>query len=105
MMNSPLVLEASRHTAELVLAGCAASDERQLLDRLYTRILGRPPQQDEIEPSLALVHAALFESFARESADSESATPESTAEASARLRAWSILSHALFCSTNFQYLD
>ena len=75
-------------------------DEHQVLERLYVRILGRPPRHDEIEPSLALVHAALSES-----AGSEPAASESAVEASARVRAWAILSHALFCSTSFQYLD
>ena len=100
MMNSPLVLEAATRTAAIVLAGCDVPDERQLLERLYLRILGRPPRPDEIEPSLALVHAALSES-----AGSEPAASESAVEASARVRAWAILSHALFCSTSFQYLD
>jgi Protein of unknown function (DUF1553) len=97
MMNSPLVLEAARHTATIVLAGSDVPDECQLLERLYIRILGRPPRHDEIEPSLGLVHAALSES--------ESAASESAVEASARVRAWAILGHALFCSTSFQYLD
>ena len=100
MMNSPLVLEAATHTAEIVLAGCDAPDERRVLERLYMRILGRPPRHDEIEPSLALVHAALSES-----AGSEPAASGSAAEASARVRAWAMLGHALFCSTSFQYLD
>ena len=100
MMNSPLVLEAAKCTAASVLAGCDAADERQVLERLYLRILGRPPRPDEIEPSLALVHAALSES-----AGSEPAASGSAVEASARVRAWAVLSHALFCSTSFQYLD
>ena len=32
-------------------------------------------------------------------------TSESADEASARVRAWAVLGHALFCSTSFQYLD
>ena len=95
MMNSPLVLEAARCTAASVLAGRDIPDEARVLERLYIRILGRPPRPDEIEPSLALVRAALSESTASESAD----------EASARVRAWAVLGHALFCSTSFQYLD
>ena len=71
MMNSPLVLEAATRTAASVLAGRDAPDERQVLERLYLRILGRPPRADEIEPSLALVHAALSES-----AGSEPAAPD-----------------------------
>jgi len=100
MMNSPLVLEAATHTAEIVLAECDASDETQLLERLYIRILGRPPRHDEIEPSLALVQDARSERPALGPVASESA-----AQASARVRTWAILSQALFCSTNFQYLD
>jgi hypothetical protein len=91
MMNSPLVVEAANETAASVLAGCVATDERRLLERIYLRILGRPPRPDEIEPSLALVHAVQVEPAA--------------AEGAARARAWSILGHALFCSTAFQYLD
>ena len=75
------------------------SDERQVLERLYMRILGRPPRPDEIEPSLALVHAALSESAVGAGGSG------SAVEASARVRAWAVLGHALFCSTSFQYLD
>jgi hypothetical protein len=70
------------------------------MERIYLRILGRPPRLEEIEPSLALVHAALSESAGWEPAASGTA-----AEASARVRAWAVLGHALFCSTGFQYLD
>jgi Protein of unknown function (DUF1553)/Protein of unknown function (DUF1549)/Planctomycete cytochrome C len=100
MMNSPLVLEAATHTAAIVLAGCDPSDDHRLLERLYLRVLGRPPRHDEIEPSLALVHGAVSQL-----AVSERAASESAGEAPARLRAWAILSHALFCTTSFQYLD
>ena len=100
MMNSPLVLEAANRTAAIVLAGRDVPDERQVLERLYLRILGRPPRPDEIEPSLALVHAALSES-----AVSGPAVSGSAVEAPARVRAWAVLGQALFCSTSFQYLD
>ena len=95
MLNSPLVIEAASHTAKLILAGCDLPHDQHMLDRLYLRILGRPPRPDEIEPSLALVHEAMLESVESESAD----------QASARVRAWAMLSQALFCSTSFQYLD
>ena len=63
MMNSPLVLEAATaHGRERPGAAGDAPDEREVLDRLYLRILGRPPRADEVEPSLDLVHAALSES-------------------------------------------
>ena len=62
MMNSPMVLEAANRTAASVLEGGDANDEHRLLERFYLRILGRPPRPDEIEPSLALVHASLSES-------------------------------------------
>ena len=100
MMNSPLVLEAATRTAASVLAGRRCPEERQVLERLYMRILGRPPRPDEIEPSLDLVHAALSES-----AGPEPAAPDRRSTTSARVRAWAVLSHALFCSTSFQYLD
>jgi mono/diheme cytochrome c family protein len=100
MMNSPLVVEAANGTAASVLAGCDVTDERRLVERLYLRILGRPPRPDEIEPSLALVHAARSES-----AGSGPAVSGPAAEGSARVRAWTVLGHALFCSTGFQYLD
>jgi hypothetical protein len=100
MMNSPMVVEAANDTAASVLAGCDATDEHRLMQRIYLRILGRPPRPEEIEPSLALVHAALSESAGWEPAASGPA-----AEVSARVRAWAVLGHALFCSTGFQYLD
>jgi hypothetical protein len=94
MMNSPLVLDASTRTAEIILATSDALDDRQTLERLYLRILGRRPHRDEIEPSLALLSGALREP-----------TSEHTTEASSRVRAWALLAHSLFCSTSFQYLD
>jgi hypothetical protein len=100
MMNSPLVLEAAKCTAASVLAGRGDCDDRRVLERLYLHILGRPPQADEVEPALALVHAALSES-----AGSGPAASGSAVEASARVRAWAVVSQALFCSTSFQYLD
>ncbi len=100
MMNSPLVFEAAKCTAASVLAGRDACDDRRVLERLYLRIVGRPPQADEVEPALALVHAALSESSRSGPAASGPAV-----EASARVRAWAVVSQALFCSTSFQYLD
>jgi mono/diheme cytochrome c family protein len=100
LMNSPLVLEAANDTAASVLAGCEVSDERRVLERLYVRILGRRPHPDEVEPSLALVRAALSEPAGPGPLASGSAVG-----ASARARAWAVLGHALFCSTSFQYLD
>jgi hypothetical protein len=100
MMNSPMVLEAANRAAASVLAGGDVTGEHRLLERLYLRVLGRPPRPDEIEPSLALVQAALSES-----GGSEPAASGSAAEASARVRAWAVLGHALFCSAGFQYLD
>jgi hypothetical protein len=90
MMNSPLVLEAAKSTAASIVPDGGALEERQVLERLYLRILGRRPHPDEVEPSLALVHEAMAESTGPE--------PE-------RARAWAVLSQALFCSTSFQYLD
>jgi hypothetical protein len=100
MLNSALVLEAAADTATIVLEASDTADERQLLERHYVRILGRPPRDEEIEPSLALIHAVLADREAPQPADSGPAL-----EAPARVQAWSILSQALFCSTNFQYLD
>jgi hypothetical protein len=118
MMNSPLVQDAAKHTAELLLAGCDRADERELLQRHYILILGRPPREGEIEPSLALVRAALAESTAGEStaestaaestvaeSDDSEAAPGSAVDRAAQVRAWAMLSHALFCSTSFQFLD
>ncbi len=100
MMNSPLVLEAANRTAACVLAGGDVPDERRVLERVYLRILGRAPRPDEVEPSLALVHAARSES-----AGSGPEAFGSTVEAPVRVRAWAVLGQALFCSTSFQYLD
>jgi hypothetical protein len=100
MMNSPLVLEAATRTAASVLAGRDVPEEHRVLEQLYLRILGRPPRRDEIGPSLALVHVARFES-----GEPGPDVPGSAAGATARVRAWAILSQALFCSTSFQYLD
>ena len=45
--------------AASVLAGRDGPDEHPVLERLYLRILGRPPRLDEIEPSLASFEAAV----------------------------------------------
>ncbi|WP_165253006.1 PSD1 and planctomycete cytochrome C domain-containing protein [Paludisphaera soli] len=99
MMNSPLVLEAAKETTETVLAGCDAADDLQTLDRLYVRILGRPPRRDEIAPSLALVRERLDE------IRDERPAASAAADASERNQAWAALAHALFCSTSYQYVD
>jgi hypothetical protein len=98
MMNSPLVLDSAKATTEAVLAGCDADDDLRTLERLYVRIVGRPPRRDEVAPSLALVHERLD--------DARVARPAaSAADDSERNRAWAELAHALFCSSSYQYVD
>ncbi|AMV38228.1 PSD1 and planctomycete cytochrome C domain-containing protein [Planctomyces sp. SH-PL62] len=99
MMNSPLVLDAAKATTETVLAGCETADDLQTLERLYVRIVGRPPRRDEVAPSLALVHERLD--------DVRAASPAASAAADdpLRNRAWAALAHVLFCSTSYQYVD
>ena len=72
------------------------ADERRVLERLYLRILGRPPRPDEIEPSLALVHAARV---------GVGGVANRRTRRRRESAAWAVLGHALFCSTSFQYLD
>ncbi|MGQ0637206.1 MAG: PSD1 and planctomycete cytochrome C domain-containing protein [Planctomycetaceae bacterium] len=98
MMNSPLVAEAATQTAANLIAGCDVLDEHGLLERLYDRILGRPPLPNEVGPSLALVREAL----ALRTGESPA---ELSPESAATVRAWALLAQALFCSTNYLYLD
>ena len=81
------------HGGDRAGVGRRRAEEREVLDRLYVRILGRPPRRDEVGPSL---------DAGPRGAAGLAAAARSAVDDTARARAWSILSHALFCSTSFR---
>ena len=100
MMNSPLVLEAATRTAAIVLAGCDVARRTPVAGAALHAHPGASaaPRRDR-----ALAGAGPCGPVGV--GGPEPAASESAVEASARVRAWAILSQALFCSTSFQYLD
>jgi len=91
MMNSPLVMDQSKKSAESLLAEPGLDDGARLREA-YRRTLGRPPRADEID----LTRAYLAES-------SKSSSDSGPAEA--ELAAWSRVYQALFSCIDFRYLD
>lgn len=90
-MNSPFVLQQSRHAAERFLAG-ARQDALGRIDQAYGLVLGRPPTKAERAMSLAYIR-----SFGLETKDS--------ANTDGGLEAWASLFHALFASLDFRYVN
>ena len=101
MMNSPLVLEAATHTAAIVLARPATPPTNaEVLERLYLRILGRPPP--------ARRDRAVAGPGPRGPVGVGGSGPARPDRRSRQRRGpgrGRSSSHALFCSTSFQYLD
>jgi hypothetical protein len=75
-MNSPFVLNQSKHAADKLLAAGPLSDSERVA-RVYREVLGRAPSAEELKSSLEFIKA---------SADS-----------------WSQLYQALFASAEFRY--
>ncbi len=93
MMNSPFVIEQSKHFAERLLADDQLSDA-QRLDLAYRLALSRSPSQDEAGEALEFLKTATSQDeTGRESA------PDAVAAA------WSALCQTLYASSEFRYLD
>jgi hypothetical protein len=81
MMNNPFVLEQARHAAVRLLAE-NLPDDRARIERAYRRTLGRPPGEGERAVALRYLEKA----------------------SDARL-AWTSITHALFASVEFRYVN
>ncbi len=101
LMNSPLVLEASRRIADELCA--TASEPPARVRALYERVLGRSPAEREHALALAFVervNAPEVTSGAVDAAGAGAGTNPSAATL-----AWRGLVQALFLSNEFLYLD
>jgi hypothetical protein len=79
LMNSPFVIDQSKHAADKLLAAGALSESERVA-RMYREVLGRAPSAEEMKSSLEFVNAG---------------GPEPAA--------WSQLYQALFGSAEFRY--
>ncbi|MBI2824750.1 MAG: PSD1 domain-containing protein [Planctomycetia bacterium] len=93
MMNSKLVLEASRGLAELLLAQDEADDAGRV-HVAYERLYARPPSTEESTRALVFVR------------DYEAAlAPQEAGAAARRLRAWEGLCRVLMAANEFVYVE
>jgi hypothetical protein len=79
LMNSPFVIDQSKHAADKLLAAGPLSESERVA-RVYREVLGRAPSAEEMKSSLEFVNAAGSEPAA-----------------------WSQLYQALFASAEFRY--
>lgn len=91
LLNDEMVMDAAEATAKDLLAEPLA-DEEARIDRMFQRILGLPPEEDEKAELLDFVQST----HARLGEDGE---PEP------ELQAWSMACHALFSTSRFQFLE
>ena len=89
LMNNPWLIEHSEHAARRLLSQTQANDE-QRLQLAFRRTLGRLPTEPERAASVGFLDAS-----AADTADSDPAE---------RLRRWTQLMQALFCTLDFRYL-
>jgi len=88
LMNSPFVIEQSRHAAGRLLAE-NVPDDASRITLAYRRALGRPPTLSE-----QMMGSQYIENFPAD----DPATDD-------RLEAWSSFCHALLSSLDFRYVD
>ena len=99
MMNSPLVLEAATARPKLSWQAAMCPTNTRLLERLYathSRASAAPRRNRAVAGAGPCSPVGV---------GGIGAEVPIGGRGSARVRAWAILSHALFCSTSFQYLD
>jgi hypothetical protein len=100
LMNSPLVVEASR---KLVEASASAGDDAQRVDALYRAALGRSSSESERGRALAFVARATTPMQPSMGAD---VGKETSAESSAaKQEGWRALAQVLLVSNEFLYVD
>jgi hypothetical protein len=90
LMNSPFVIDQSKHAAERLLAAGSLTDEQRIA-RVYREVLGRMPTPDEVKWSLEFMKVSAVAS----DTGADPATADNTA--------WSRLYQALFASAEFRY--
>jgi hypothetical protein len=93
LLNSPFVVEQSRHLATRVLDGSAADDDRARIRRAYEFALSRIPTPAEIERAAQLLREAATDLRASDAASKSPAA------------AWAQLCQALLASNEFRYVD
>ncbi len=91
LMNSPFVMDQSRHAAQRLLETEAPDAER--INLAYRRTLGRPPTEAEQQVAIQFLQRTTS---ASDSKGGASQTPE--------LEAWTTLVQSLFASIDFRYL-
>lgn len=101
LMNSPLVIEQAKKTAELVLAQ-PDLDEAARVRLLYLKVFGHPASEAQIAAALKFVNRWL--AIAGDGATAQDASAGG-AKSDVRLRAWSSLCHSLFGTSDFLYLN
>jgi hypothetical protein len=101
LMNSPVVLRAAAQTAAALLDD-RQLDDSQRVDHVYRLIFNRPANTAEIEEALRFVAAAAETPHGNEALDARASGDD---RADASTTAWAAFCQALFCSTQFQYLD
>jgi hypothetical protein len=92
MMNSPFVLEQSKHTAQRVLAN-ESLDDRGRIDRIYHSILARGPSVSERSRALNFIESTMMQLETDQSEEARTTV------------AWSGLCQALFACAEFRYLN
>ena len=93
LLNSPLVREQSRQLALRLIADTKLTDDQRLL-RVHELAFGRPLDATELAQAQSFLNAYL-------KAPSAQAQPE----ADRRLAAWQSYCQALFCHSEFLYLE
>ena len=100
LMNSPLVVEASR---KLVEASASAGDDAQRVDALYRSTLARTPSDSERQRALAFVARAVAPQ--QPSMGADVGKDPSAERAAAAREGWRALAQVLLVSNEFLYVD
>jgi hypothetical protein len=92
MMNSPFVIEQSKHTAQRVLAN-GSLDDAGRIELIYRSILARGPSESERTRALGFIESTITQLETNQSTEARAAV------------AWSGLCQALFACAEFRYLN
>ena len=94
LMNSPFVIDQSKHAADKLLAAGPLS-ELERVARVYREVLGRAPSAEELKASLEFVSGAGSRPAQQ--------TPSGAGSRPAQQTVWSELYQALFATAEFRY--
>ncbi len=108
LMNSPFLHEQARRLAGEIAGRTRDSRDsrgrpRQAVRRLYRRVLGRPPEPDELALADAFVAAA--NGAMRNTAWKPGSRPKSAAGKEPQLSPWEQLSQVLLLTNEFMFVD